>query len=46
METLLDDISFNANGQHPEIELAIDAAYVDEHLGAEIHEDDIHKYIL
>ncbi|NLI55209.1 MAG: ATP-dependent protease ATPase subunit HslU [Clostridiales bacterium] len=46
MENLLDDISFNANGQHPEIELVIDAAYVDEHLGEEFHEDDIHKYIL
>ena len=46
MENLLDDISFNANGQHPEIELNIDADYVDEHLGQEFHEDDLHKYIL
>lgn len=46
MENLLDDISFNANGQHPEIELVIDSAYVDEHIGVEYHEDDIHKYIL
>ena len=46
MENLLDDISFNANGQHPEIELVIDAAYVDEHIGDEFHEDDVHKYIL
>ena len=46
MENLLDDISFNANGQHPEIELNIDAGYVDEHLGQEFHEDDLHKYIL
>lgn len=46
MENLLDDISFNANGQHPEIELVIDAAYVDEHIGVEYHEDDIHKYII
>jgi len=46
MENLLDDISFNANGQHPEIELAIDAEYVDEHIGGEYQEDDIHKYIL
>ncbi len=46
MENLLDDISFNANGQHPEIELVIDAEYVDEHIGDEYHEDDIHKYIL
>ena len=46
MENLLDDISFNANGQHPEIELAIDAGYVREHLKDEFHEEDIHKYIL
>ncbi len=46
MENLLDDISFNANGQHPEIDLVIDEAYVEEHLGEEFHEDDIHKYIL
>jgi ATP-dependent HslUV protease ATP-binding subunit HslU len=46
MEVLLDDISFNANGQHPEIELNIDAEYVDEHIGGEYHEDDVHKYIL
>ena len=46
MENLLDDISFNANGQHPEIELVIDADYVDEHIGDEFHEDDIRKYIL
>jgi len=46
MENLLDDISFNANGQHPEIDLTIDAAYVDEHVGDEFHEDDVHKYIL
>ena len=46
MENLLDDISFNANGQHPEIELQIDAQYVDEHLKDEFHEEDIHRYIL
>ncbi len=46
MENLLDDISFNANGQHPEIDLCIDAQYVDQHLKDEFHEEDIHKYIL
>lgn len=46
MENLLDDISFNANGQHPEIDLVIDAKYVDEHLKDEFQEEDIHKYIL
>ncbi len=46
LENLLDDISFNANGQHPEIDLAIDASYVDEHLKDEFQQEDIHKYIL
>ena len=46
LENLLDDISFNANGQHPEIDLVIDAKYVDEHLKEELLNDDIHKYIL
>ena len=46
LENLLDDISFNANGAHPLIELAIDAGYVDEHLKDEFREDDVHKYIL
>jgi len=46
MENLLDDISFNANGQHPVINLAIDAAYVRERLHDECNEEDIHKYIL
>ena len=46
MENLLDDISFNASGQHPEIDIVIDAQYVDEHLKDEFLEDDIHRYIL
>ena len=46
LENLLDDISFNANGQHPEIDLVIDASYVDEHLKDEFQQEDIHKYIL
>ena len=46
LENLLDDISFNANGEHPVIQLSIDAKYVDEHLMEEFHEEDIHKYIL
>ncbi len=46
VENLLDDISFNANGMHPVIDLVIDASYVDEHLRDEFYEDDIHKYIL
>lgn len=46
VENLLDDISFNANGQHPEIDCVIDAKYVNEHLKDEFREDDVHKYIL
>ena len=46
LENLLDDISFNANGEHPLIDVQIDAQYVDEHLEKEFHEDDVHKYIL
>lgn len=46
LENLLDDISFNANGEHPVIDLAIDAAYVSERLHHEFTDEDIHKYIL
>ncbi len=46
VENLLDDISFNACGQHPEIELAIDEQYVEERLKNEFVDEDIHKYIL
>ena len=46
MENLLNDISFNANGQHPLIDVTIDGEYVDSHLSAEWTEDNIHKYIL
>ncbi|MDL2289151.1 ATP-dependent protease ATPase subunit HslU [Clostridia bacterium OttesenSCG-928-F22] len=45
IENLLEDISFNAGGNHPVIELNIDAAYVREHLG-ENESRDLHKYIL
>ena len=46
MENLLNDISFNANGQHPMIDVVVDGAYVDAHLSAEWGEDNISKYIL
>ena len=46
LENLLDDISFNANGQHPLIDMVVDAAYVNERLQHEFHDEDIHKYIL
>ena len=46
VENLLDDISFNASGNHPEIDCVIDANYVNEHLKDEFLEEDVHKYIL
>ncbi|MDO4564600.1 MAG: ATP-dependent protease ATPase subunit HslU [Clostridia bacterium] len=46
MENLLDDISFNASGDHPVIDMKIDGAYVDKHMEKEISDDNIHKYIL
>lgn len=46
LETLLDDISFNASGNHPMIEVNIDAQYVQEHLKEVFTEEDLHKYIL
>lgn len=46
LENLLDDVSFNANGQHPVIDMVVDAAYVNERLRQEFTDEDIHKYIL
>lgn len=46
LENLLDDISFNANGQHPVIDMVVDAAYVTERLKDEFMDEDIHRYIL
>ena len=46
MENLLDDISFNASGNHPVIDMVVDAAYVNERLRHEFTDEDIHKYIL
>ena len=46
LETLLDDVSFNATGEHPVIHFCVDADYVREHLGREVKEEDIHRYIL
>lgn len=46
LENLLDDISFNANGTHPMIDVTVDAEYVRVHLSDEIAQDDLKKYIL
>lgn len=46
MESLLEDISFNADGNNPRLEVKVDKAYVAEHLAKEISEHDLKKYIL
>lgn len=46
METLLEDVSFNATGEHPVIEINIDKNYVDEHLNNIFKKFDLSKYIL
>ncbi len=46
LENLLDDISFNANGQHPLTKVVVDEAYVKEHLSSEFNGEDLRKYIL
>ena len=46
MESLLEDVSFNATGDHPMIVINIDKAYVDEHLDSICKKFDLSKYIL
>ncbi len=46
MESLLEDISFNADGNNPPVDVTVDSAYVKEHLAKEISEHDLKKYIL
>lgn len=46
MENLLEDISFNAGGDIPLTEVAIDAKYVEDHLDVKNSERDLKKYIL
>lgn len=46
MESLLEDVSFNADGNHPMTKVVIDKKYVDEHLAKEIKAHDLKKYIL
>lgn len=47
METLLEEISFNAGGgDYPVIPIQIDEKYVEEHLSAITRDRDIKKYIL
>ena len=46
MESLLEDISFNADGNNPPIEVTVDKAYVAEHLANELSAHNLKKYIL
>ncbi len=46
MESLLEDVSFNATGDHPIIVITIDKKYVDEHLSNICKKFDLSKYIL
>ena len=46
MENLLEDISFNADGTHPVIDLVIDKKYVEEHLSEGVERRNLKKFIL
>lgn len=46
MENLLDDVSFNADGNFPETEVVIDKKYVDEHLRQVVDSQNLKKYVL
>ena len=46
IENLLDDISFNATGEHPMIDVTIDKAYVESHLNMSRTAQDLNKYIV
>ena len=45
VENLLEDISFNATGDHPMIEVTIDEKYVEEHLSKN-GANDVSRYII
>ncbi len=46
IENLLEDISFNATGDHPMTEIVIDASYVEKHLNMGKAAEDLTKYIV
>lgn len=46
MEKLLEDVSFNASGDHPVIDVVIDEKHVVEHLGSQAMDHDLKRYIL
>ena len=45
-EQMLEDISFNADGDMPDVEVAINGDYVREHLNADAKKTDMKRYIL
>lgn len=46
MEKLLEDISFNAGGDYPTVEVLIDEAYVEQHLSGAVEDQDLKRFIL
>ncbi len=46
MEILLEDIAFNANGEHPMIDLTIDENYVNDHLKSIIKDNNLERFII
>ncbi len=46
MESLLEDLSFNAGGDHPMVDVTIDKKYVEEHLSKQVRKHDLKKFIL
>ena len=46
MESLLEDVSFNASGDHPMVDVAIDKKYVLDHLKRTVKKHDLRKYVL
>lgn len=46
MEAVLEDISFNATGEHPMVNVVIDKEYVQAHLKEMLNAYDLKKYIL
>ncbi len=46
VENLLEDISFNAGGDHPMVKVVVDAGYVKEHMPPELNGEDLCKFIL
>ena len=46
MELILEDISFNASGEHPMLDVKIDKEYVTKALNKIVKEHDLRKYVL